>query len=83
MIGWMVGILYLPRLFAYHADASADTDAVFQQMEYNLMRLLPYALYDCRFYYGHSFDFCNGEPGERVASYQNSTSCSCSPVCTV
>ena len=40
MIGWMVGILYLPRLFAYHADASADTDAVFQQMEYNLMRLL-------------------------------------------
>ena len=42
MIGWMVGILYLPRLFAYHADASAgsDTDATFQQMEYNLMRLL-------------------------------------------
>ncbi len=40
MIGWMVGILYLPRLFAYHADASTDTDAVFQQMEYNLMRLL-------------------------------------------
>ena len=42
IIGWMVGILYLPRLFAYHADASAgsDTDAVFQQMEYNLMRLL-------------------------------------------
>ncbi len=42
MIGWMVGILYLPRLFAYHADASADsdTDTVFQQMEYNLMRLL-------------------------------------------
>ena len=40
MIGWMVGILYLPRLFAYHADASAETDATFQQMEYNLMRLL-------------------------------------------
>lgn len=42
MIGWMVGILYLPRLFAYHADASADsdTDAVFQQMEYNLLRIL-------------------------------------------
>lgn len=40
MIGWMVGILYLPRLFAYHADASADTDETFQQMEYNLMRLL-------------------------------------------
>lgn len=42
IIGWLVGILYLPRLFAYHADTSAgsDTDAVFQQMEYNLMRLL-------------------------------------------
>ncbi len=42
IVGWMVGILYLPRLFAYHADTSADsdTDAVFQQMEYNLMRLL-------------------------------------------
>ena len=73
MIGWMVGILYLPRLFAYHADASAETDATFQQMGIQSYAASAYALYDCRFYFGHSLDYCNGKPGERVASHQNST----------
>ena len=42
IIGWMVGLLYLPRLFAYHAEATvgSDTDTTFQQMEHNLLRLL-------------------------------------------
>ncbi|MDP6040708.1 MAG: CopD family protein [Candidatus Latescibacteria bacterium] len=42
IIGWMVGLLYLPRLFAYHAKATpgSETDLTFQQMEHNLLRLL-------------------------------------------
>ncbi len=42
IIGWMIGLLYLPRLFAYHANAAvgSDTDATFQHMERNLLRLL-------------------------------------------
>lgn len=41
IIGWMIGLLYLPRLFAYHADAvGSDMDATFQRMERNLLRLL-------------------------------------------
>lgn len=42
IIGWMVGLLYLPRLFAYHAEATvgSETDTTFQQMEHNLLRLL-------------------------------------------
>ena len=41
-IGWIAGLLYLPRLFAYHADVppGSDTDTLFQQMERNLLRLL-------------------------------------------
>ena len=42
IIGWLIGLLYLPRLFAYHADAAVgfDTDATFQRMERDLLRLL-------------------------------------------
>ena len=41
IIGWLIGLLYLPRLFAYHADAvGSDMDATFQRMEHNLLRLL-------------------------------------------
>ena len=42
LIGWLIGLLYLPRLFAYHAAAAvgSDTAATFQQMERNLLRLL-------------------------------------------
>ena len=41
IIGWLIGLLYLPRLFAYHADAvGSDMDATFQRMERNLLRLL-------------------------------------------
>ena len=41
IIGWLIGLLYLPRLFSYHADAvGSDMDATFQRMERNLLRLL-------------------------------------------
>ena len=40
VIAWMAGLLYLPRLFVYHAEAPAGTDraAVFTVMERRLMR---------------------------------------------
>jgi putative membrane protein len=43
VIAWMAGLFYLPRLFVYHAEKSApgdDLDAVFQMMEWKLLRLI-------------------------------------------
>ncbi len=43
VISWMAGMLYLPRLFVYHAGLSA-TDAkqseLFKTMEYRLLRFI-------------------------------------------
>jgi len=38
VIAWMAGLLYLPRLFVYHADApvGSDMDKTFQTMERRL-----------------------------------------------
>jgi protoporphyrinogen IX oxidase len=40
VISWMAGLLYLPRLFVYHADARPDGDAAaaFTVMERRLLR---------------------------------------------
>jgi len=40
VIAWMAGLLYLPRLFVYHADASAGSDKseTFKVMERRLLR---------------------------------------------
>lgn len=37
---WMAGLLYLPRLFAYHAMVEPDSEAdeVFKKMEHRLLR---------------------------------------------
>lgn len=47
VIAWMAGLLYLPRLFVYHAGAPAGSDraATFEIMERRLMRgiMLPAA----------------------------------------
>lgn len=42
VIAWMAGMLYLPRLFVYHAGASSDSDLsrTFIVMERKLMRLI-------------------------------------------
>ena len=42
VIAWMAGLLYLPRLFAYHAQASAGSnmDQTFQVMERKLYRFI-------------------------------------------
>lgn len=42
VIAWMAGMLYLPRLFAYHCKATAgsEMDATFQTMERKLYRII-------------------------------------------
>jgi putative membrane protein len=42
VIAWMAGLLYLPRLFAYHTRAAAgsEMDATFQTMEAKLLRII-------------------------------------------
>lgn len=42
VIAWMAGLLYLPRLFVYHAGLSAnsDTAATFKVMERRLLRAI-------------------------------------------
>jgi putative membrane protein len=40
MVAWMAGLLYLPRLFVYHADAASGSDKseTFKIMERRLLR---------------------------------------------
>lgn len=42
VIAWMAGLLYLPRLFAYHTKAApgSEMDATFQTMERKLYRII-------------------------------------------
>lgn len=42
VIAWMAGLLYLPRLFAYHTKAApgGETDQTFQTMELKLFRII-------------------------------------------
>ena len=42
VIAWMAGLLYLPRLFAYHTRASAgsEMDVTFKVMEAKLLRII-------------------------------------------
>lgn len=42
VIAWMAGMFYLPRLFAYHADAEkgSDKSETFKVMERRLLRII-------------------------------------------
>ena len=42
VIAWMAGLLYLPRLYVYHARAEAGSamDTTFQEMELRLYRII-------------------------------------------
>lgn len=42
VIAWMAGIMYLPRLFAYHAavEPGSEMDKTFQTMELKLYRII-------------------------------------------
>jgi putative membrane protein len=42
VISWLAALLYLPRLYVYHADAAdgSDNDRLLRQMEYRLLRYI-------------------------------------------
>jgi putative membrane protein len=42
VIAWMAGLLYLPRLYAYHVSATpgSETDETFKTMELRLYRMI-------------------------------------------
>jgi len=42
IIAWMAGLLYLPRLFVYHAGAAVGSDQArtFETMEHRLLRVI-------------------------------------------
>jgi putative membrane protein len=41
VVSWMVGLLYLPRLFVYHVENNSDqTSKVFKVMEKRLMKII-------------------------------------------
>ena len=42
VISWMVGLLYLPRLFVYHHDTKykSQTDKIFLLMEFRLLNII-------------------------------------------
>ena len=42
VISWMVGMLYLPRLFVYHSEApiGSDKSETFKVMERRMMRVI-------------------------------------------
>jgi putative membrane protein len=42
VIAWMAGMLYLPRLFAYHTQATrgSEMDLTFQTMEVKLLKII-------------------------------------------
>ena len=42
VISWMVGLLYLPRLFVYHHDTKykSQTDKIFLLMEFRLLKII-------------------------------------------
>lgn len=42
VISWLAGLLYLPRIFVYHADVKtgSETDKIFQTMELKLIRFI-------------------------------------------
>lgn len=42
VISWMVGLLYLPRIFVYHSEVfqGSESDKIFQIMERKLLRII-------------------------------------------
>ncbi len=42
VMSWMAGLLYLPRIFVYHAEVKtgSETDLIFQTMERKLLRYI-------------------------------------------
>ena len=63
VIAWMAGLLYLPRLFAYHVKASAgsEMDLTFQTMERKLYRFIMNPAMVAAFLFGCGLIWVDGQ----------------------
>lgn len=63
VIAWMAGLLYLPRLYAYHtrAERGSEMDATFQTMEAKLLRIIMGPARDAAWIFGLCLIAANGE----------------------
>ena len=54
IISWMVGLLYLPRLFVYHNDTQnlSEMDATFLLMEYRLLNYIMTPAFLLTYFFG-------------------------------
>jgi protoporphyrinogen IX oxidase len=62
-IAWMSGLLYLPRLFAYHARAApgSELDSTFRTMEARLLRLIMNPAMIAAFLFGGGLVWINAQ----------------------
>ena len=63
VIAWMAGIFYLPRLFVRHVESvtpETETDALFQDMEYKLLRIIMNPAMICTWIFGLCLVFTPG-----------------------
>jgi putative membrane protein len=63
VIAWMAGLLYLPRLFAYHADANpgSDLDTTFRTMERKLLKIIMNPAFVVAWVFGLALIWIDGE----------------------
>ncbi len=68
VISWMAGLLYLPRLFAYHTKAKvgSELDLTFQTMERRLLRIIMNPAMILTYVLGFSLYFLKDTP---IAKY--------------
>jgi putative membrane protein len=62
VIAWMAGLLYLPRLFAYHTRAApgSEMDATFQTMERKLLRIIMNPAFSLAWVFGLTLIWIDG-----------------------
>src|SRR4029077_5761320 len=63
VIAWMAGLLYLPRLFAYHtaAQPGSEMDLTFQTMEAKLLRIIMNPAFVLAFIFGLGLIWVDGQ----------------------
>ena len=63
VIAWMIGLMYLPRLFAYHTKAQpgSEMDQTFQKMELGLYRIIMNAGMIAAYVFGVSLIVYDGQ----------------------
>ncbi len=63
VIAWMAGLLYLPRLFAYHARATpgSEMDRTFQTMEAKLYRIIMNPAMIAAYVFGAALIYLDGK----------------------